>query len=202
MTSASWLLSHPESFLFLSALLFTANGPFIFGKKFCAGLARALEIQSSVPPQSGWFGQQRKQWGEGSAGNLMVGEVWGRGGGVKAVSSAWAFVLQLEGPVALTEEKPQWLEEGNEREGGKGPLRKVSPAFLLGFWQKSSSQTSGIPHCRIPAAEGEHTQSPKWYVHTLPTLPSRFSSAFFFFFPFKCIHLTLMGAWQWGGQRW
>lgn len=53
MTLASWLLSHPESFLFLSALLFTANGPFIFGKKFCAGLARTLEIQSSVPPKVG-----------------------------------------------------------------------------------------------------------------------------------------------------
>lgn len=75
----------------------------------CGGGDRARKVSGELVWQRRWW--QRRlwlvwQWGSRT---FLTEELEGEGG---EWGSTWPCVLQLEGPVAFSEERPHWLQEG------------------------------------------------------------------------------------------
>lgn len=124
--SASWLC---ESFLF--SLSFDLQQTSITEKPVSLHSIPGRQTDPAIrAPESGWIEQQRKWWSKGSVSGVTGGRGGGGGGDddresgshqavsqhkflaeVEGEGSEWRSaqpcMLQLEGPVALSEERPQ-----------------------------------------------------------------------------------------------
>lgn len=146
MRSASWLLSQPESLLFLSPLPFTTNGTFKTGKKCLCATCRDTGDPVVWALQSGWAGLRRKPRREGSGGELVGAQVWGRGRGewrqrVRPghMFCSWTICCCLWRETTETE-REKWKESRQ-----KASKESVSCLLYLGSGQRTSHRPLGSP---------------------------------------------------------